>query len=208
MVIFGPSNSGKTHFVCQLLNNLHVVDKPFDQIIFYYEIFNPCYKDLEHMVDFRSGDIELNQKEARNTLIIIDDRMTCKKSMETISKLVTFGRHKSFSIVLLIQDFFFNKMLRTVTLNSNIFIIFRNMRDKLSASTLFSQLSWDTAFLKSIYKNATEGAPHSYLSISLQDIEDYLRFASDIFGKRPTFYIEPDLQLPSEPIEWKLQLKN
>jgi hypothetical protein len=208
MVLYSPSAGGKSHFVSQLLKNLHMVDKPFD-ILYYYQIYSDEFKEHENKVKFLSKDVDLEIEPARNTLIVCDDCMSNKTSMANVVKLATFGRHKSVSLILLVQDFFYSRILRTVTLNSNIFILFRNLRDKISANNLFRQLAWPDAFLEAIYKDACHAKPYSYLCISLQHhLEDHMRFSTDLFGERPKFYVQSDFIVPEEPIECRFPLRN
>ena len=81
------------------------------------------------------------------------------------------GRHDNLSVVYLTQNLF-HKNQRSISLNSDYIIIFKNVRDKSQFIHLAKQvMSSNTKFLNWAYKDATE-QPHSYLILDLKPETD------------------------------------
>ena len=104
-------------------------------------------------------------------------------SNATISKLFTRGRsHLEFSLVLMLQDIFpKGSQIRTISINAQYQLLFRNPIDSLQISILARQLcplnSKD--FLK-IYKRAMQ-RPYGYLFCCFtQSCPDEIRYRTNV----------------------------
>jgi hypothetical protein len=209
MILYSPSGGGKSTLLCKLLKKPQIFDTSFDRIILYYQQWNDIYEQFTNKIEFVRGEVdsqvesELNNKQEK--LLIADDQVCSKKSIETLSKLCVYGRHMRLSIVLLVQDLFISRHLRTVSLNTQVFIVFKHDRDVTSVSALFSQLNFPTKDLKKIYELATR-KPYSYLCINLQqNVPIELRFSSNITGEYPVYYVQSSSIPQSGPVivKWK-----
>ena len=125
----------------------------------------------------------LEKTNDRGSLCIFDDVMNEVSSNATISKLFTHGRsHLGCSLVLMLQNIFpKGSQSRTISINAQYQILFRNPRDSFQIPILARQLcplnSKD--FLK-IYKRATQ-RPYGYLFCCFtQPYPDEIRYRTNI----------------------------
>ena len=102
----------------------------------------------------------LEQKSDRGSLCIFDDVINEVSSNSMISKLFMCGRsHLGCSLVLLLQNIFpKGTQSRTISINAQYQVLFRNPRDSLQISILARQLCPRNSkdFLK-IYRRAMQG---------------------------------------------------
>ena len=107
----------------------------------------------------------LEKTNDRGSLCIFDDVMKQVSSNATISKLFTRGRsHLGYSLVLMLQNIFpEGSQRRTVSINAQYQVLFRNPRDSLQISILARQLCpLNSKDFLEIYKRATQ-RPYGYL---------------------------------------------
>jgi hypothetical protein len=131
-VCSGPTGSGKTELMKNIILNIDKMMTPVpSKIIWYFAELQPQLEDeLNHVVDFRQGMPELNEFSGEfPILIIVDDFMT--ECNAEIGKLFTKGsHHRNLSVWFLMQNFFHKgKEIRTITLNAQYIILFKNPRD-------------------------------------------------------------------------------
>ena len=187
MVITGPTGSGKTRFMWNLLRQRNDIISPAPKnISYFYGEYQKEFKDLGS-VKFYEGLDEINAVEYGDPhLIIIDDLMNESSKSETISDLFTKGsHHRNLSVILLVQNFFAKgAQLRNITLNAHYVILFKNPRDKTIARSIAAQMypSKTQAFQKA-YEDATQ-KPYSYLFIDLKpETPETLRLLSNVLGE-------------------------
>ncbi|GFT06222.1 uncharacterized protein TNCV_800421 [Trichonephila clavipes] len=92
MVVAGPTQSGKSCFVRDLLNFKALMFNPsIDRVIWFYGINQPLYDNIEN-VEFVEG-FPSNYKEylSKNTLFIIDDLMAECGNDPRLTQLFTKG---------------------------------------------------------------------------------------------------------------------
>ena len=110
-----------------------------------------------------------------------------------MAEFFTVGSSRTKANVIFIsQNLFLNaKQARTISLNCNYFVIFKNPRDVQAPQMFFKQLEGDTKVISQIYSDATK-LPHSYLFIDLhQQTKAENRFMSNLFsenGEPPVLY--------------------
>ena len=111
----------------------------------------------------------LEQTSDRGSLCIFDDIMNEVSSNSMVSKLFTRGRsHLGCSLVLMLQNIFTKgTQSRTISINAQYQVLFRNPRDSLQISIFVCQLCPHNSrdFLE-IYKRAMQ-RPHGYLFVVL-----------------------------------------
>jgi hypothetical protein len=155
------------------------------RILWYYGEYQPSLEyALYDRVEFRDGCPTLEDfgtGEEGPTLVIIDDLMSeCDKE---VTKLFTKGsHHRNLSIFFLMQNMFYqSKDIRTMSLNSQYMILFKNPRDTQQIGVLARQMyGRDAGVLEDAFLLATS-RPHGYLLIdSKQSTPDHLRLRSQI----------------------------
>ena len=188
MCVAGPSHSGKTTFVINLLDHRHeLFDYTPKRVIW-------CYGIYQHEMNlFLQGkgyvthpDIISTEDIQPNDIIILDDLFhESKNSQEVTAMFTRAAHHKPCFIIFIMQNLFPpGKESRTRSLNTHYLTIFKNPRDKSQVEFLARQIfPRNPKTLIHIFEAATE-KPHSYLFLDLtQECPDRLRFRSHLFEK-------------------------
>ena len=129
-------------------------------------------------------------------LLILDDQMSEAKRDSSVANLFTKGsHHKSVTVVLLLQNLFEKGgALRTISLNSQYIVLFKNPRDKRQINTLAQQMEpSDVHFIQDAFGDATR-LPHSYLLLDLrQETPDELRVLANVDSDSPRVYVKSSI---------------
>ena len=125
------------------------------------------------------------------TLLILDDLM--KEAGDTVLDLFTkLSHHRDVSVIFITQNLFFkSKQSRTMNLNTQYIVLFKNPRDALQVATLGRQMfPGHSNFLIEAFRDATE-RPHGYLLIDLHpNTLEKFRIRTNIFeGERQYVYV-------------------
>ena len=125
----------------------------------------------------------LEQTSDRGSLCIFDDVMNEVSSNSMVYKLFTRGRsHLGCSLVLMLQNIFpKGTQSRTVSINAQYQVLFRNPRDSLQISILARQLCpLNSKDFLEIYKRATQ-RPYGYLFCCFtQSCPDEIRYRTNV----------------------------
>ena len=117
------------------------------------------------------------------SLCIYDDKINEVSLNATISKLFTRGRsHLGCSLVLMLQNIFpKGSQSRTISINAQYQVFFRNPRDSLQISILARQLCpLNSKDFLEIYKRATQ-RPYGYLFCCFtQSCPDKIRYHTNV----------------------------
>ena len=116
-LVVGPTQSGKTYFVQQILENDRIVyeEQKSIRIFWYYNQWQECYEELKKSlgksIRFERGLPELSEDlcefNARyNNIIVLDDLMAEATDSPVVSPFFTQGRHRNASVILLLQNIF------------------------------------------------------------------------------------------------------
>ena len=206
--ICGGSSSGKTYFTHKFLRNVQkLVTTAPDYILWFYGEIQPIYEEILKTVpniQFIEGfpsNFESLLNPTKAGMIIIDDLLQELASDDRLSKLFTkTSHHKNVSILFLTQNFFYggsNRVMRTVSLNTEYFLLMKNPRDASQITNLAKQMyPGNVHFLQESYRDATK-EPYSYLLIDLKmTTPDHLRLRTRIFpGERQAVYIQKQMKL-------------
>jgi len=186
-LVAGPSQSGKTWWIMKLLSTPGSIIPNPQRILYCYAEWQPAYQKLSGNVEFVKGlpaDILSKLDGSLRTLIILDDLMMESSSNKEITSLFVRGtHHKNASVILVCQNFF-EKGLRTVSLNSHYIILFFSPRDQQQIASLARQLypKNKSQFLVEAYNDATSSSGHSYLFLDLkQTTHKDLRVKTNVF---------------------------
>jgi hypothetical protein len=194
MVLSGPTGSGKTYFVKNVLEKNLIHPKP-DRIVWLYKRWQPLYDEMKRTVkpkiEFIQGipdDLDSDDffDPSKHNVIVLDDLMSVAAKDPHIAELFTEGSHHRNLSVLSLQQNVFPNGPHGVTMrrNGHYYVLFKSPADKRQIMTLASQMyphksdnfmrAYDQATLK----------PHGYLLIDLkQSTPEDQRLKTDIFNK-------------------------
>ena len=190
-MVCGPTQSGKTYFVTELVRTAkELIHPPPTRIVWHYGQRTKDVKELEERygvvlregLDFVEG-FNNYVEEEEQTLVVIDDLMTEAGGAKDVSDLFTKGsHHENTSVILVVQNLFHQgKAMRTISLNAQYIVLLKNPRDVAQVRYLGQQLfPGKTRFFVDAYKQATQ-RPHGYLLVDLtQTTSDEKRVLSDV----------------------------
>ena len=175
MVVVGPTASGKTSFVIKLLEHSKSLLSPTpDYVVWFYGIET---KDLSKDKYLSSNNITAIRGlpdsfdkyiiPGKSNLLIIDDLMTEVVTNRNVTELITRQcHHKNTSVILLLQDFFYEGSQRKTFLrNAQYLVLFPTPLDMSSIYAIARKIMPKKVktFLN-IFERATK-KPYSYLFI-------------------------------------------
>ena len=193
LCVAGPSHSGKTTFVLQLLDHREeVFDCHINRVIWCFGIYQPELNAALLQRGFITHSKILPKDEIQAyDLIVLDDLIHESRNSEDVTSMFTrAAHHKPCFIIFITQNLFPpGKESRTRSLNTHYYVIFKNPRDKSQIDYLARQiLPQQRKALIQIFEAATV-EPHSYLFVDLtQECPDKLRFRSNLFNKPIVIY--------------------
>lgn len=193
MCIAGPSQSGKTCFVNELLQKRHELFRgPISEIMWCYGIF-----DVASHREMRQKGYKLhfgipNQEVIKpNSICVLDDLLSESENSKDVTSMFTrLAHHLPCFIIFISQNIFpGGKESRTRSVNTHYYVIFRNPRDKLQFQTFARQIAPSQAkTLIDIFEDATRKA-HGYLFLDFtQECADEQRYRTDILKTRPIVF--------------------
>ena len=208
-IIAGPSSSGKSTFVYNVLKNAGQLFKdPPKRIYFCFNVNQPLYEDMKRdipEIEFFEG---IPTKEVLETwlmqepghkMLILDDLMSEASTSTSISDVFCkYSHHMHYSCWLIVQNLFNGgKLFRTISLNSHYFIIFKNRRDEMQVRTLGRQIfGGDVNYYLQAYKMATD-VRYGYILIDLSSHSNPLyKLRSNIIPPQYTSVYLPEKALP------------
>ena len=194
-IMAGPSGSGKSSLVTEIILGRQIVPPPVN-IVWLYAEDQPLYKKLPG-VNFIRGipdDIETRFKACRANLLVIDDLMTKAHNDDRLTRLFSVGsHHRNLSIIFIVHNLFHHgREMRTMSLNSHYLVLFKNPRDSLQITTLARQMyPGKSKFLLEAFQDATQ-KPHGYLLIDLKpETNDEERVRTDILDRQRQIVYRP-----------------
>ena len=125
---------------------------------------------------------------------------TSNSEKKKLVQLFTQGsHHRNLSIFYIVQNpFKQGASSRTISLNSQYIVVFKNPRDSAQIQYLAQEVyPRNRKFLIESFLDATQ-KPHSYLLLNMkQDCEEWLRVVSNIFpGEETQLYVQNDFVFP------------
>ena len=177
MMVVGPSQCGKTHFVQQLLtqNCIDFPEKKPWMVYWFYSQWQPSYeaiqRALQKKIRFAQGLPELkddlsNITLARNNILVLDDLMSQATDSPVVSKLFTQGRHRNASVILLLQNMFPKGKYNTdISRNATYKVLFRSPGDRKQIDIMAEQtFAKDRPHFMKAYSQETE-LPYGYIIV-------------------------------------------
>ena len=175
MMIVGPTLSGKSYFVEQLLNSKSIKypSRKAKQIHLFYTQWQPLYDRLRathgNSISFTQGLPEVkdnleNINDQVHNLWVLDDLMEEAVQSPIISQLFTRGRHRNLSVILLLQNMFPKGKFNTnISRNALYKVLFRSPGDRKQIDILAEQtFAKDRPNFMKAYTKETE-KPFGYI---------------------------------------------
>ena len=190
IIISSPTQGGKTSFVYRLLKHDLFQQTPKNIMYCYNSTWQQKFDKMQEEIDNitfhhgmpSDGDLEDFQTSSNDhKLLVLDDLMPHASDADSILKLFTVGTHHNHCTVILLTHNIFvkSKHGRSLSLNTQIFILMANTRDILQVKTLGRQI--DIPKLSDAYSLATP-RPYTYFIIDLHNhTPQNLRLRSHIF---------------------------
>ena len=195
LLLCGSTGCGNTTWIIELLrHHEELCTHAPKRLIWIYGVEQPdLFETIRkiwflHQCEFVDGFLEdllthLEQTSDHGSLCIFDDVMNEVSSNSMVSKLFTPERsHLGCSLVLMLQNIFpKGTQSRTISINAQYQVLFRNSRDSLQISIFAHPLypHYSKDFLE-IYKTATQ-RPYGYLFCCFtQSCPDEIRYRTNI----------------------------
>lgn len=187
MCVTGPSQSGKTHFVLNLLESRNeLFRKPIESVLWCYGIENESFQNVLRGKGYQThyGLPQISDIK-KNSICILDDLLQESENSKNVTNLFTKAAHHLPCFIIFISQSLFpgGKDARTRSLNTHYYVIFKNPRDKLQFEMLSRQIApHQSKSLTDVYLDATSGS-HGYLFIDFtQECPDEYRYRSNILN--------------------------
>jgi len=178
----------------RLIDNIDaMIEPPPEKIVYYFNEYQSALFDrYASRVDFGHGMPKVGEiDELADTLVVFDDMMN--EVNDRVANVFTRrSHHRNVSVVFMVQNFFNkNKHMRTISLNAQYIVLFKNPHDSGQFSHLAKQLyPHNSRYALDAYIDATT-EPYGYLLLDLRSEQDEdLRLRTHIFsGERQIVYL-------------------
>jgi len=176
----------------RLIDNVDAMIEPTpDKIVYYFGEYQPLF-DRYTGVDFRHGMPKAGEIEKLADALVVFDDMMSEVDGRLTNVFTRGSHHRNVSVMLMVQNFFEkNKHMRTISLNAQYIVLFKNPRDNSQFAHLAKQLyPHNGRFAHEAYIDATREA-YGYLLLDLRSEQDEdLRLRTQIFpGERQIVYV-------------------
>ena len=178
MILAGPTSCGKTTWLKNLLHDAECMITPTPrQVFWFYKRWQPMYTEMQKNIPnikFVHG-IRRRDPDGQPTIYIYDDLMKDSTNNSDICEMYTEGSHHcNLSVICLLQNLYHHgKENRTMSLNTQYIVLFKNPHDQQQVAHLARQMypnNWQL-FLKTFHYATKE--PYGYLLVDLkQDTAD------------------------------------
>ena len=157
LIVSGPTSSGKSTLLFQILNNLHQNTTPLiEKIVYIYGIYQDIFKNYPNIfftdnLDFMDCSTEVP------TVIILDDLMSVLNNSKKLEELFTRGvHHRKVSVVLTLQNLFYHGgVMKTLRDNAMYIALTKHIQDVSKLDTFARQLeSKNSNYFKESYADA------------------------------------------------------
>ena len=191
-IVSGPTGSNKTQFVMRLVDSADTLSP--HRVRSYTISLNINHSSNTTRIA-SSFVTECRKRDAidrlTDALVVYDDLMD--EADERMTRLFTRGsHHRNVSVIFMVQNFFNkNRHMRTISLNAQYVVLFKNPGDSSQFIHLAKQLyPHNSRFAHKEYVNATK-RPYGYILLDLRsDQDDDLRLRTNIFpGERQIVYV-------------------
>ena len=157
-IVAGPTGCGKTTFVARLLRNASSMINPTpEHVTWYYGEWQSAYENLDiPNVRLEQGLPTVFDTGKRNVVVLYDLMVeTDGRVTDLFSKK---SHHSNTSVIYLVQNLFpKHKESRTISLNAQYIVVFKNPRDASQVTHLAKQMNpGRVKFVQEAFKDANE----------------------------------------------------
>ena len=190
-IVAGLTGCGKTTFVARLLRNVPSMVNPApEHVTWYYGEWQSAYENLDiPNVRLEQGLPTVFDTGKRN-VVVLDDLMA--ETDGRVTDLFTKkSHHSNTSVIYLVQNLFpKHKESRTISLNAQYMVVFKNPRDASQVTHLAKQMyPGRVKFVQEAFKDATN-VPYGYLLVDLkQDTPEDMRLRTTILPDDTVQYV-------------------
>ena len=185
VLISGPSNSRKTFFVSKFIKNCDCLMSPRQNELFGVIVYGKKRMTRSKQSLF-GGVTDFDYFDGKPAILVLDDLLGQKLDM--VTNFFTRGSHHlNLTVFYLVQNLFF-RGIRTISLNSQIVVLFKKPRDSQQLS-FFARQSYaeHTKEIQTIFADATKKA-HEYLLFDFRsETPDQLQICTGIFPEDQQF---------------------
>lgn len=168
----GPTQVGKSFFIRDLLSfRKQMFNPPPDKVIWFYGMYQSLYNEIPDVTFVEGFPSNFQEYLGSNSLMILDDLMSECGNDQRLTSLFSKGcHHLNVSIIFITQNLFHKgKEIRSVSLNSQYLILFKNRRDMSQITHLAKQLyPRHVKFFQQVFEDATR-KPFSYLVVDVRN---------------------------------------
>ena len=212
-LVVGPTQSGKTYFVQQILehNGISYQEQKSIRIFWYYNQWQECYeglkKSLGKTIRFERGVPELSENLCEinpryNNIIILDDLMAEATDSPVVSRLYTQGRHRNASVILLLQNMFPKGKYNTdISRNAQYLALFRSPSDRKQIGIVGERMFHKNRihFMNAYYKETEK--PFGYLLVDNKPITPAdKQILGDLFGECYVYHFGVKSLFETKPV--------
>ena len=190
-IVAGPTGCGKTTFVARLLRNASTMIEPApERVMWYYGEWQSAYENLDIPNLHLEEGLPTSFDASKRNIVVLDDLMA--ETDERVTNLFTKkSHHCNTSVIYLVQNLFpKNKESRTISLNSQYIVVFKNPRDVSQMTTLAKQMyPGRVKFVQEAFADATS-TPYGYILVDLKhDTPEDLRLRTSILPDDGVQYV-------------------
>lgn len=206
ILVCGPSNCGKTVFVKKILENARLMFKepPVYILYCYGSVWQHMFDDMKQTVEninFHEGLptkielIEIHKDNNGHFICVLDDLMSESANSTCVEQLVCVGSHHlNMTIISLVQNLFQKvKVMRTLSLNTHYFVLYKNYRDSDQIMRFGRQVfPQQSKYFFDVYQKATNLSSFGYLLVDLNSHSNKLyTLRTRIFPGEDTIVYRP-----------------
>lgn len=200
IIVSGASFCGKSTLIKNMLIHANGVFKvPPYKIVYCYNIWQEkLFKEMKDNIEnisFHKGladeDI-FHSNDNKHSVCVIDDLMMDVADNKFIQELFCVGcHHLNWTVILVIQNLYQRgRVMRTISLNCRLFIIFRNSRDQGQVKTLARQMFPDNVnYFLDAYRRSTLGYGYLVIDVTPGSIEQYQLRSRILPGQDMIIYV-------------------
>lgn len=197
-IFCAPTFGGKTTAVAQLLCRARELFNPIpDSVLYCYndeqEIFQKLKDGCPLPITFQKGfDRASYSSLPENCILVLDDLGHLLESSLLTDITVRGTHHARVTLILIIHNLF-EKGIRTASLNTSYFLLFRGCRDVGQIKNLGVQLGVGARFMSDVYRDSTKEL-YDFLFVDARaTTPNELRFRSNIFKDKVSVYLPKDV---------------
>ena len=181
-----------------------MIDPSPERVTWYYGEWQSAYENLDIPNLRLEEGLPTSFDASKRNIVVLDDLMA--ETDERVTNLFTKkSHHCNTSVIYLVQNLFpKNKESRTISLNSQYIVVFKNPRDVSQMTTLAKQMyPGRVKFVQEAFADATS-TPYGYILVDLkQDTPEDLRLRTSILPDDAVQYFPPN-DFWRENLDWSL----